>query len=136
LAQESNRRLSKRSDSRCLEVDVYKPIRKYLDWALPSNCVHFHVPNGAKLGARQIWEMLAIGMKAGIPDHCIVFEGKAYFLEVKTLKGRVSEAQAQMHEQLRSAGSKVEVVRSVEEVERALLEWKFPLRSRLLPLPW
>lgn len=116
------------------EHDVERQIRDYLRIALPDEVVVWHTPNGAQLGARQLWQMRAAGMVAGIPDRCFVHAGRAYFAEVKGPRGRLSDAQVGMHERLRRAGCPVVVVRSVEELEAALLDWGLPLRTRMLGL--
>jgi hypothetical protein len=51
------------------------------------------------------------GVKPGAPVLLIVADGKAYFLEVKTKAGRVTQAQADCHEKLRRAGAEVGVCR-------------------------
>ena len=93
----------------------------------------FHIPNGAKMGAQQLWAMRAAGMIAGIPDRCFLRDGRAYFIEVKRPKGRLSESQSAMFPKIEAAGCPVAVCRSVEDVEAALLEWGFPIKTRMLP---
>lgn len=55
---------------------------------------HFHVPNEGK---RSIWlhnKMKRMGLKSGCPDIIIEYpEGKLLYIELKTKKGRLSNAQ-------------------------------------------
>ena len=58
----------------------------------------------------------------GTPDLLAVLPGTAIWLEVKTPKGKVSEDQFNMINDLRDRGELVYVVRSVEDVIRILGE--------------
>jgi len=51
---------------------------------------------------------------SGLPDVLMVLEGHAYFFELKTDKGVVTEIQKQTHGQLLKAGASVKVVRGCE----------------------
>lgn len=115
------------------ETDVEKALTRWLSIALPDDAVSFHVPNGARLGARQVWQMKAAGMVAGIPDRVVVWNGLAFFMEIKGPKGRLSEAQIEMHERLRRTGCPVAVVRSIDDAEAFLDSVGLPLRARSLP---
>lgn len=123
-----------RKSRKTTEHDVEKQISAYLKVALPSEVICFHIPNGAKLGAQQLWKMRAAGMVAGIPDRCILHNSRAYFIEVKRPGGDVSESQRQMFPRIEKAGCSVAICRSAEDVERALVAWGIPLKARMLPL--
>lgn len=58
----------------------------------------------------------AMGMKAGCPDLLVVHNGNAIFIELKTAKGRTSDAQNAAIERIEAAGSRVHVCRSLEDV--------------------
>ena len=49
--------------------------------------------------------------------------GCGLYIELKTPRGVVSQAQAECHEYLRSAGYRVEVCRSVEDAQAAVIEY-------------
>lgn len=52
----------------------------------------------------------------GLPDRLVLFPGgKVWFVEFKTLTGRVSPAQTYVHGRLRDLGFKVSVIRTWEE---------------------
>ena len=72
------------------------------------------------------------GQKAGWPDIILCHNGYLYGIELKTSKGRLSEAQQIAHQQIHEAGGQVVVCRSIEEVERALTAWGIPLRGTTL----
>ena len=70
------------------------------------------------------------GVKAGIPDLCILHNGGAYFLEVKRPKtkedagGTVSKKQVEMFGKINQKGCPVEVVSSLDEVKQILERWR------------
>lgn len=109
------------------ERQIHAAIVKYLRFALPKGAIVRTLPGGD--GSRT----MAPGYVKGTADILIVHFGKAYFLEVKGPKGKVSPAQLLEAEAVRGALAEYEVVRSLEEVEAVLLGWgfapRFPLRS-------
>lgn len=55
---------------------------------------------------------------SGWPDLLILEpEAKAFFIEVKTLTGKLTPLQQKRHQQLRNLGFRVLVVRSLEDLE-------------------
>lgn len=58
--------------------------------------------------------------KPGMPDLMAIKDGKTFFLEVKTDKGRVSKLQEHHIEGLNAMGVPAYVVRSVSEVKDIL----------------
>src|SRR3990172_5805834 len=58
--------------------------------------------------------------KAGVPDLCIVYYGRAVFLEIKTLGKKLSPLQEHTCNQLQKAGAIAEAVYGVEGVAAAL----------------
>lgn len=84
------------------ESELTKQILDYLKWALPGAWIR------KNLGT--------LGQRKGIPDIEIIHRGNPYFLEVKTLKGRLSPYQEREIDALRLAGARVYVVRSLEDV--------------------
>lgn len=114
------------------ENDVEKAITDYLRWALPRDAVAFHVPlGGFKLTPFEIGRLKRAGYVAGVPDRCILWGGKAYFLECKGPRGVVSDAQRKMMARILSAGSQAIVVRSVDDVAAALRAWGIPCHAML-----
>ncbi|RMD95095.1 MAG: VRR-NUC domain-containing protein [Alphaproteobacteria bacterium] len=67
----------------------------------------------------------ALGVAAGWPDLVVVVPGRPpWFFEVKTRRGRLSPAQAEMHERLRALGCRVATVRSADEAIEVVREWR------------
>jgi VRR-NUC domain len=65
----------------------------------------FAVPNGGFRTPREAALMKWTGVLAGVPDLAVVADGKAFFLEVKTAKGRLSDAQRETISRLETIGA-------------------------------
>lgn len=73
----------------------------------------------------------AMGMKAGVPDLLLVWRGRPWWVELKDEEGYVSEAQAGVHTDLLLAGgTEVQVLRSLEAVQRLCEVLAIPVRSQ------
>jgi VRR-NUC domain len=55
-----------------------------------------------------------------MPDLCLIYNGRAFFLELKTPNGRLSDNQRACHARLREAGSVVMVADGVNAAVSAL----------------
>ena len=99
------------------EDDLQRAVVQYLRWALPAHAEVFHIPNGGRRPLKQAARLVGLGLRAGIPDLCIVWRGRAYFIELKTKDGTPSAIQLQVHRKLIYCGCPVAVCRSVPEVE-------------------
>lgn len=105
----------------------------YLDAALPMPGAWWcHIPNqGMFASTRQILSAGARfkrqGLKAGAPDNLIVWDGRTFFVELKSKTGRISDAQKIVIPAIESAGAPVAVARTLEEVAAALTAWGIPL---------
>ena len=55
------------------------------------------------------------GLPKGFSDLIAIMDGKVYFLEVKTSKGRASKEQLNFIEQMKARGCKAGIVRSVDD---------------------
>lgn len=72
------------------------------------------------------------GLKSGMPDILIFFNGFTIGLELKADHGTVSPIQKEMHVRLKAAGIFVHIARSVEEVEELLRMRGVPMRGHNL----
>lgn len=87
------------------EAQLIQNIRKYL--ATLPKCF-FWKEHGGQYGT------------AGIPDIIVCYKGQFYGLEAKVGKNQPTRLQAAMIEQIKRAGGKAAVVRSVEDVKAVL----------------
>lgn len=115
----------------CSEKQLQTQIARFLDLSLPCNARFHHSPNEGKRGRYAQADLKSSGFTTGWPDIEIIWQGRIYFLELKSEKGRVSPAQAECHAGLIAAGAPVAVVRSLEEAVARLIEWGVPLRAKL-----
>lgn len=113
------------------ESKIQSAIMRFLDDALPASYRAFAIPNGGNRSAVTGAILKREGVKAGVPDICIVRSGGSVaFLEVKTEKGRLSNSQAEFRDWCGESGVPFAVVRGIDEVETTLRGWDVPLRGR------
>ena len=87
-------------------------------WARSKGIMIFAIPNGGARDAVSGAKLRDEGVKPGIPDLCIPYPRKGYgalYIEMKTLKGRVSPAQKEAIDGLRCAGNRCVISRSWED---------------------
>ncbi len=88
------------------EGAIQKAVFAHLKARAAPGVFAFHVPNGGKRSPIEAAIMKGQGVRAGVPDLCLIHEGKAYFLELKADKGRLSEAQSQVMGEIERAGAR------------------------------
>lgn len=54
--------------------------------------------------------------KRGAPDRIVLLRGKTVFVETKTPAGRLEPIQKAYHRELQEAGFKVQVIKTIEQV--------------------
>lgn len=111
------------------EQEIQAAIAAHFAWRARPNIWWCHIANGGLRSKVEAAIMRGQGVKPGAPDLLIVADGRPYFLEVKTEAGRVSQAQADCHEELRRAGAEVGVAHGLDQALRKLEQWRL-LRGR------
>ena len=118
------------------EAAIQRAIVRYLRLALPHGWIVQATANKPRSMVQGAIEK-SMGTVSGWPDlavyGCLVtddHEPRPFvgFLEVKTIKGRVSPLQRECHDRLQDAGFKVAVVRSIDDALTAARSWGLPLR--------
>ena len=112
------------------EADFQQQVFAYLASALDGNSWFSAIPLGGG-GAVRGAILKRTGTKSGIPDVLCLNDGRAAWLELKSRRGQLSDAQLYCHECLRRAGSSVTVCKTLDQVEAALLEAGFRLKARI-----
>jgi hypothetical protein len=112
------------------EAEIHKAICLWLDIALPDGCLYHHSPNEGRHRVQYRMKQKRMGMRAGWPDLEIFvnptwwkdtqIQWSPIFLEVKAEKGRLSDNQKVVIEELTEAGCHVFVVRSIDDAREAL----------------
>lgn len=134
----------RQSRQHCNAFDLEEPFQvetaSLLDMVLPvPEAFWFHVPNQGISQGKWATKHDRIsgarfkrqGLKAGVPDNCVIWNGKAHFVELKSRKGKASPAQKVVIPALEAAGAPVVIAYSLEEVMDALAAWGIPLRATL-----
>ena len=100
------------------EYDLHCLVADYLNLVLPPQAFWHHSPLEGKHKVQYRKKQKRLGAKKGFPDILIIWQGRAIFIELKTQKGRLSEAQKECHEKLTLSGALVITCRSLEEVQQ------------------
>lgn len=112
------------------EDEIQRPIVDFLRVALPADASFTAFPGGGKRSKVEAAIMKGLGVRAGMPDIQIVWQGRYHGIEVKVPKKYPTEVQRDMHAELCHAGGRVAVCRSLADVEETLAEWGIPLKAR------
>jgi hypothetical protein len=78
-----------------LERDVQKAIVDWLNFVLPKTYRVFAIPNAARRMKGGRAGNAAPGLRKGVPDLCIVGEGRTAFIEVKRPGGKLRDEQSE-----------------------------------------
>ena len=76
----------------------------------------------AQKATTPLWWFAVIGGGAqtpGVPDLCLVVDGRSVWFEFKSLDGKLTDMQRHVKSQIESAGGAVFVIRSVDDAVRA-----------------
>ena len=111
------------------EAEIHQSICAWLDVVLPDGCVYHHSPNEGKHRVQYRMKQKRLGVRFGWPDIEIFvnrtwwksgFHWAPVFLEIKSEKGRLSDNQEAVIDQLIGAGCHVAIVRSIDDAREAL----------------
>lgn len=102
----------------------------YLDLALPENAHYFAVPNGGKRSKAEGQIFKATGVKAGVPDLAVIYNGIFHGIELKAKYRKPTAVQKERHRLLRNAGARIVTCWQLEQVESFLRAY-MPLRASL-----
>lgn len=128
-----------------LEREIHASCAKALDRLLLPPAIWFTYPAGAvQLSPGETAHLVSVGLKRGLPDIFVVFEGFVYGIELKRPGGRLSTTQVRytkrgnrrvylgqedVFPKLARAGIALAVCHSVEHVLKQLALWGVPLRN-------
>ena len=85
---------------------------------------HFSVPNEHwNISFAERAHLKKMGLVSGIPDMAILSHGTIYFMEFKTMTGKLNESQERIIPILKRRGYNVAVIRSLEQAKKQLDEW-------------
>ena len=105
------------------EEQVQRALAEYLAWNLKPGVMWTHMPSGGMRDRVAGAKLKAMGHHAGWPDLQFVFGGTILFLELKTVGGRVSDTQFEVHQALRAQGVTVRVAAGLDEALAIIDMW-------------
>ena len=112
------------------EASIQRAIVKYLHAVLPRDCRVAAIPNAAHRTHTGRAANAVAGLSPGLFDLMIVEAGGgAYFIEVKTDKGKLSAAQEGWKEWFVLNHYPHCIARSVDDVRAALAHWRIETRE-------
>lgn len=113
------------------EQEFHKQVAHLLSAILPSASFWWHTPNGGKRSKIEAAIFKALGVKKGFPDIGILWQGRAFFIELKRSDEKPTMDQIACHTSLRAAGCPVELATTIDEVMAALRIFDIPTRGRI-----
>jgi len=111
------------------EQALQRQVANYLAWALCPPAWFTAIPSGGG-GEMRGMILKGMGLKAGVPDLLLLHQSRSLWIELKSPRGALSEAQRRCHEAINNAGCRpVVVCRSLDDVQAALAFWGIPTRE-------
>lgn len=114
-----------KSEEHKIQVSIVDYIRTVLPHAIV-----FAVPNGGKRGVAEATRFKREGVLAGVTDLILLLAPRrAYFIEVKVAKGKLSDEQSDFADSIIAKGFDHAIVRSVDDMRLALKAWGIVTRE-------
>ena len=114
------------------EADLQRAVVTALRFALPKGAIIHHSANevseAGPRGAKRQAILVGMGVHLGFSDLVILCDRKVLFLELKSLKGRLSPAQEAFRDAVLTQGFGWALVRSLDDALGALAEHGFTTR--------
>jgi hypothetical protein len=103
-----------------LEDKIQEDIVKYLHYVLVDKII-ISIPNEGRRSPAQAARLKRMGMRPGAADLLLIWRGRPFFFEVKTAKGVQSRDQEYFEADCAALGIPYTVVRSLDDMRRAVL---------------
>ena len=114
------------------EADLQRAVVQALHFALPRTAIVHHCANevteAGPRGAKRQAILVGMGVHPGFADLIVLCDGRALFLELKSLKGRLSPAQETFRDVVLAQGFGWSLVRSLDDALGALADHGFTTR--------
>jgi len=114
------------------EADLQRAVVQALHFALPRTAIVHHcvneVTDAGPRGARRQAILVGMGVHPGFADLVLLCDGRVLFLELKSLKGRLSPAQEAFRDAVLAQGFGWALVRSLDDALGALADHGFTTR--------
>jgi len=117
------------------EADLQRSVVTALKFALPKTAIIHHCANEVTepgpRGAKRQAILVGMGVHPGFADLMVLCDGRVLFLELKSLKGRLSPNQEAFRDTVCAQGFGWALVRSVDDALGALADNGFTSRAQL-----
>ena len=114
------------------EADLQRAVVTALRFALPRTAIIHHCANEvtepSPRGAKRQAILVGMGVHRGFADLIVLCEGRVLFLELKSLKGRLSPDQEAFRDAVLAQGHRWALVRSLDDALGALADHGFTTR--------
>jgi hypothetical protein len=114
------------------EADLQRAVVQALHFALPRSAIIHHCANEVTetgpRGAKRQAILVGMGVHPGFADLVVLCDGRVLFLELKSLKGRLSPAQEEFRDAVLAQGFGWALVRSLDDALEALADQGFTTR--------
>jgi hypothetical protein len=114
------------------EADLQRSVVTALRFALPKRAIIHHCPNEitepGPRGAKRQAILVGMGVHPGFADLLVLCAGRVLFLELKSIKGRLSPAQEAFRDTVTAQGFSWALVRSLDDALGALADHGFTTR--------
>lgn len=114
------------------EADLQRAVVTALRFALPTGAIIHHCANevteAGPRGAKRQAILVGMGVQPGFSDLVILCDGRVLFLELKSLKGRLSPAQEAFRDAVTAQSFGWVLVRSLDDALGALADHGFTTR--------
>ena len=116
------------------EADLQRAVVTALRFALPKGAIIHHCANEmtepGPRGAKRQAILVGMGVHPGFADLTVLCEGRVLFLELKSLKGKLSPAQEAFRDAVLAQGFGWALVRSLDDALGALANHGLACRVR------
>jgi len=114
------------------EADLQRAVVQALLFALPRSAIVHHCANevteAGPRGAKRQAILVGMGVHSGFADLIVLCAGRVLFLELKSLKGRLSPAQEAFRDAVLAQGFGWALVRTLDDALGALADHGFTTR--------
>ena len=114
------------------EADLQRAVVQALRVVLPRTAIIHHCANevteAGPRGAKRQAILVGMGVQPGFADLMVLCDGRVLFLELKSLKGKLSHAQEAFRDAVLAQGHGWALVRSLDDALGALADHGFTTR--------
>jgi hypothetical protein len=113
----------------CNEDAIQRAVFEHLAVRDARGLFAFHPANGGYRNTVEAARLKGLGVRAGVPDVVAIHRGQVFAIELKSERGRATDAQLQAIEDIRAAGGYAQVCHGLDCALAVLERWGL-LRGR------